>query len=502
MNKSNKWYILAAMIVNISMIFIDSTVLPVALPTIQKELGISDLGLQWLINSYLLSLTVLLILGGKLSDILGRRKICAAGLVIFILSSICCAFSHSESWFIISRAFQGLGAALLLPTTSAILLAAFPPHERGRAMGIYLGAGSIFLSIGPPLGGLITEYFNWRYVFWINVPVACIGLFFLYLFVPKSERHKETFDLVGFLTLVIGISALVVGLMETPRWGWTSYFTSGLFLIGIILIILLIKVDRKTEHPFIDFSLFKSKDFTAAVTCVFLAQFLMMVTVFWAIFFQHILKYSPSVAGLITLIANSPIIFMAPIAGYITDRFGPKLPATIGFFLIFVGLISFITVVEKNNFYLLFPTLIIYGAGLPLVLNPCFVSSMNELPTQKWGVGNALRQTIRQLGGTIGMALIGTIFLHRELDRLAHYFQTNPITKHLDSKLFENILFSTTPEKEFSQLPLATATAIETNYLEAYAAAFQMINFFSAFLALVGFVIAFLFLAHKPQALK
>jgi EmrB/QacA subfamily drug resistance transporter len=500
--KPNKWNILSVMIITFSMIFIDSTVLPVTLPTIQRELGISDLGLQWLINAYLLSLTVLLILGGKLSDILGARKVCIFGLIIFALSSACCGFSNSEGWFVTSRAFQGLGAALLLPATGAILLAAFPAHERGRAMGIYLGAGSIFLSLGPPLGGFITQYLNWRYVFWINIPVACISLFSLFLFVPRSREHKGTFDLPGFLTLVIGISAFVIGLMETPRWGWDSYLTLTFLFLGIALIALLIKIDRRTEHPFIDFSLFKSKSFTASVTCVFLAQFLMMVTVFWAIFFQHILKYSPSVAGMITLVANSPVIFMAPIAGYMTDRFGPKIPATLGFSLIFIGLISFINVVEKDNWYLLFPTLIIYGAGMPLVLNPCFVTAMNKLPTEKWGVGNALRQTIRQLGGTIGMAVIGTLFLHREINRLRHYFKEHPITQNLDPALFENILYSTSPEAEFSKLPLATADAIKVNYIEAYISAFQLINLFSACLALIGLAIAFFLLAHKPQSLN
>lgn len=500
-NRHHRWYILIVMIANISMIFIDSTVLPVALPTIQKELGISDLGLQWLVNAYLLALTVLLIAGGKLSDLFGRRKICALGLIIFSGSSVLCGFSYSETWFVTARVLQGLGAALLLPTTAAILLAAFPPQERGRAMGIYLGAGSVFLAIGPLLGGLLTQYVNWRYVFWINIPIAIFGLVFLFIIVPKSEKHEEKFDFLGFLTLALGISALVIGLMETPRMGWNSPIIWVLLLFGIGLITALIKIDRKIDHPFIEFSLFKNKNFSAAVTCVFLVQFLMMVTVFWAVYFQHALQLSPSVAGTITLIANSPVIVTAPIAGHITDKFGPKYPAMTGFFLIFVGLIFFLSVVNMNNFYLLIPALILYGTGIPLVLNPCFVSSMNQLPVKKWGIGSALRQTIRQMGGTIGLAVIGTVFLHREINRLTFYFQKNPITENLNPKLFEGILsandsvISTT----LNHLPVATAQAVKENFLLSYTSAFHMINIFSAALAIVGFLIAYFFLSPRPH---
>lgn len=497
--KIKKWHVLIAMITNISMIFIDSTVLPVALPTIQRELGVSELGLQWLINAYLLSLSVFLIAGGRLCDILGRRRVCGFGLAIFSISSVLCAFSHSEAWFVIARAIQGIGGALLLPATSSIILSTFPPHERGRAMGYYLSAGSVFLAMGPLIGGLLTQYVSWRDVFWLNLPVSALSLLLLYLYVPKSEKNDEKFDLVGFFTLAGGITALVIAMMETPSWGW-SWAVWLLLFLGVLLIAALITIDRTVPHPFIDFSIFRNKQFSAAASCIFLIQFLMMVTVFWAIFFQHILGYSPSVAGTITLIANSPIMFIAPIAGHLTDRLGPRIPAMVGFSLIFFGLIWFIQVADKNSFLLLLPGLICYGSGIPLVLNPCFVSSMNEISPRKWGIASGMRQTIRQLGGTFGMAIIGSLFLHREFHVLRKSFETDPVTSNLDPVQFEGLLSSTPDAIEaLRELPVATAGAVKEIFFHSFVKAFHMINYLSALLAIFGFCLAYFLLSSHGK---
>lgn len=495
---NHKWWVLVAMITNMSMLFIDSTILPVALPTIQKELGLSELTLQWLVNSYLLSLTVFLIAGGRLADLFGRRRICAIGLLVFSFSSVLCAFSNSGMWFILSRALQGVGGALLLPSTSATVLSAFPPHERGRAMGINLSAGAVFLSIGPLVGGLLTQYLSWRFAFWINLPISALGLLFLFLFVPKSESQKETFDGAGFLTLAAGTSALVVAMMQVPEWGW-SWQVFSLLLIGCSLIGALVVIDRKTPHPFVDFSFFRSSRFLAATICIFLAQFLMMITIFWTLFFQHIVGYSPSVAGLVTLVANSPVLVMAPVAGHLTDKVGPRIPAMIGFSLVFIGLIWFEQIPDQATFISRLPALLIYGSGIPLVFNPCFVSSMNEVPSRKWGSASALRQAIRQLGGTIGMAVMGSLFLHNLSKLLIQRFQTTPQTEALNPVEFEGILSHTPNALEaLKELPLTTAGAVKEIYISSYTTAFHMINIFSAALAVIGFCIAFRFLSKKP----
>jgi EmrB/QacA subfamily drug resistance transporter len=496
--KARRWWIFIAMLSNIVMIFIDSSVLPVALPSIQRDLGLSDLGLQWLINAYLLALTVLLLAGGHLGDLLGKRRICAFGIAIFTLASLFCGFSNSESWFVIGRAMQGVGGALILPTTSSTLIANFPRNERGRIMGLYLGAGSIFLSLGPFLGGIITQYLDWRYVFWINLPVGALGLTLLLLVVPKSEAHPGKFDWSGFLTLSCGISALVIALMQTPSWGW-GWLTWTLLLLGTFLIIALITVDRKIEHPYIDLRFLSQWKFITPVLCVFLIQFLLMLTVFWALYFQHVLDFSPSFSGVIILVANCPIIFVAPIAGHLTDKVGPRLPAMLGFLLVSAGLLWFTAVAESKSFFALLPALISFGCGTPLVLNPCFVSSMNEIPQRNWGVANGLRQTVRQLGGTIGMAVLGALFLHRLLNLLATHFQQNEATLHLNPVAFEGIL-SSTPDAQsaLNSIPLATATTINQYYIQDYASAFMMINIIGAIIALFGFCLAYFTLSRNP----
>lgn len=496
--KVRRWWIFVAMLANIAMIFIDSSVLPVALPSIQHDLGLSDLGLQWLINAYLLVLTVLLLAGGHLGDRLGKRRVCAFGIATFTLASLLCGFSNSESWLIMGRALQGLGGSLILPTTSATLIANFPPNERGRIMGLYLGAGSVFLSLGPFLGGVITQYLDWRYVFWINLPIGVIGLILLILVVPKSEGHRGKFDWTGFSTLSCGISALVIALMQTPSWGW-SKLTWTLLLLGAILTIALITIDRKIEHPYIDLTFLSQWKFITPVLCLFIIQFLQMITVFWALYFQHVLGFSPSLAGSIILIANCPIIFIAPIAGHLTDKVGPRLPAMLGFFLVFIGLLGFTAVAESKNFFALIPALICFGCGIPLVSNPCFVSSMHEIPQKNWGVANGLRQTVRQLGGTIGMAILGAIFLHRLLNLLAIHFEQNEATLHLNPVTFEGIL-SSTPDalSALSNLPLATSTIINQYYIQDYASAFSVINITCACIALFGLCLAYFTLSKKP----
>ncbi len=487
-----KWWVLAAMTFATSMIFIDVTVLPVALPTIQRELNLSDLALQWLINSYLLALTVLLLAGGKLGDMYGQRKVFSSGLIVFVAASALCGFSHSDAWFIASRVLQGIGGAFMLPAIGATIVAVFPPQQRGKAMGINVSAGSIFLAIGPFVGGVLTQYLSWRYVFWINIPIGAVGLVLSLLFVPQSHPHRSKFDVTGFLTLCLGISAVVVAFMQTSTWGWGSPFTWGLFLLGIVLIGALVVIDRNIEHPFVDFSLFRKKSFSGALACLFCVGSLLMVTVFWVIFFQDILGYSPSAAGGIAFLSNAPVILMAPVAGHLTDRFGPKFPSILGFGLILGGLIGFLLAVTSNNLFVLIPCLIVFGCGVPLVFNPCFISPLSEVDPKKRGMASGILTTLRQLSASVGMAVIGSIFLYRQSALLGRELVQNPKTAHLDPEQFEGLL-SSSPSAlaALDHLTTETALYVKEAVLETYVSAFLDINAIAAFTALAGLFLAY-----------
>ncbi|MCI0381740.1 MAG: MFS transporter, partial [Chlamydiae bacterium] len=270
--RNRKWWILAAMTSTISMIFIDITVLPVALPTIQRELDISELGLQWIINAYTLALTVFVLVGGRLGDMFGHLKMFFFGLVIFAFFSALCGLSYFSLWFITSRFFQGIGGAILIPATVSMIISSFPQQQRGKAMGIYVSVGSIFLSIGPFIGGLLSQYLSWRFVFWINLPIAAIGFLLAKFSVPKQEKVEKKplrFDYFGFIAFGLGLTAVVIAFMQAKYWDWFSLPTLLLIALGITLMLLMIVIDRRVEEPFLDFSIFKTPNFIGGLATLF-----------------------------------------------------------------------------------------------------------------------------------------------------------------------------------------------------------------------------------------
>jgi len=493
-----KWWVLIAMASSISTIFLDQTILPVSLPTIQRELGIPAIGLQWIINSYLLVLTTLLLAGGRLGDIFGHRRIFCIGLLIFAASSALCSLSFSGAWLIFSRSIQGIGGALLIPSTSAILYSAFPKNERGKALGIYVSIGSVFLALGPTIGGFFTQYLSWRYIFWINLPIAAIGLLMTMIFVPRSNKKRESFDILGLITFGIGIVALILGLMQAKNWGWSSAATILLILFGIGMIIWFFTADRFQRDPLIDFSLFKNKNFLGALLCICCVSFLIMTTVFWVMYFQEILHYSPSESGLLSLISNAPVMVFAPLGGVLVDKYGPKLPVVTGFLLVIFSSLWFAFYPISNNVLLLLPVLIPFGAGIPMVLSPSFVALMYEVPPQKRGITSAFYNTSRQFATTLGLAVIGSLFIHIHYNDLAKALSANPETRSFDLNEFEGLLAKCPSAiQAYQNLSEHTAGIVMESFKQTYITAFSYINLFAALIGVVGLFFAIFYLKRK-----
>lgn len=496
--KNHKWWVLAAMSSCVSMIFLDQTVMPVTLPTIQKDLLVSEVGLQWLVNAYLLALTAFVLAGGRVGDIFGHRKIYCYGVVIFSCASAMCGVSFCETWFIISRTLQGIGAALLLPSTTTILVSVFPLKERGKALGIYVGVGSIFLTLGPFVGGLFTEYLTWRYVFWINLPIAALGFLLTMLTVAKSEPRKESFDFFGFFSFSIGVFLVIFALMERATWGWDSPLTLGFLAIGLVMIASLILFDRGVKNPFIDFTIFKDRLFCGSVFSVFCAQFLLMVTVFWAIYFQNVLLLTPIKAGVLTVMTTLPVVLFAPLAGFLLDRMGPRIPICVGFALVFLSLIWFVIFAEVKDYTLLIPGLLILGCGVPLIFTPSFTTSMSSVPAEKRGVASGISTTLRQFAATLGMAILGTLFLNFEHNELAYLFAKNPVTKDLSPSLFDGLLSqSPLAMEQISKFSGETAGLIRVSYIQAFKIAIRNINLVALSVSILGFLFALFFLTKE-----
>lgn len=497
--KNRKWWILTAMTTTISMIFVDITVLPVVLPTLQRELLISDLGLQWVINAYTLVLAVLVLAGGKIGDIIGLKKAFCWGISIFALASASCGLSQAAWWLILSRGLQGVGGALLLPATQGIIISSFPPHQRGKAMGLFVSIGSVFLALGPLIGGALTSYLSWHYVFWINIPIAVLGLSMASFSVPKMEGKRETFDLRGFLILALGITTLIFALMQIQQWGWNSPLFLSLILIGVVSLVTLFMRKHKPHASILDFEVMKKKTFIASSSSIFCNQLIIMVTVFWAIYFQNILEFSPSKAGAYAFIANLPVLFAAPLGGFLVDRVGPRIPVMIGFSIIFFSLGWFLLFMRQESIALLFPTLLLFGFGVSMIFTPSYVGIMNDVSAEKRGSVSATVSALRQFGSTLGLALFGSLESMIYFKKLDQLFQAQESTSLLIPKKFDGLLSkSPTALNNMKHLTKTDALYVTHSAKSAFMDAFFNINSIAALLALLGILLAWRLVKNQP----
>lgn len=393
-----------------SVVFLDATALPVALPTIQKELLFTPLSLIWVVNAYLLSLTSLLLIGGRLSDLFGKRVLFVWGLILFGLGSILCGMSTAQWWLLMGRVIQGAGGALIVPTTSALLTTTFPLGERAKAFGINAGISSIFLILGPAVGGFFTEYLSWRGIFYLNIPIVIFGSAMAFLILKAGKRKKERFHFMGALMMLGAAVTLVVGLMQGNEWGWSHPKTLSLLSASPVFFFLFWWISTHNTHPLIDFHFFKNILFTASNIFIFLTQSVIMVTVLWAIYFQKQLDYTAGQTGLIIFISVLPVLFMAPLGGYLSDRFGARLPILMGFGLLSFAMFWLLGTANSEKLPLFLPGLLCFGAGIPLIFSPTIALALSQVPPAKVGSAAGITTETRQLASTIGIAVLTTIY--------------------------------------------------------------------------------------------
>jgi EmrB/QacA subfamily drug resistance transporter len=406
-----KWWTLLAVSFGLFMIMLDNTVVNVALPSIRTDLGISISELEWVVNGYALTFGVLLLTGGKLADMLGRRRMFIVGLVIFTGSSFFCGFASSASVLIGARVVQGVGAALMNPATLSIITATFPPRQRGTAIGIWAGVSAMALAIGPLVGGAITEHVNWSWVFYINVPIGILGIFAARIFIDESkDTSAQRLDLPGLVTSAIGLFALTYGLIESNDRGWGDPFVLGLFAVAAVFLVGFVLLERHQRLPMLDLSLFRNSTFSAANTVMFLIGLAMFGTFFFvSIFVQTVLRYSPMQAGATFLPMTLLIMFVAPNAGRLSDKLGPRAMMVPGVALVTASLVLFSRLDVNSTFWTLLPALVVGGFGMAMAMAPTTSAAMHAVPVDKAGVGSAVINTMRQIGGSVGLALIGAI---------------------------------------------------------------------------------------------
>jgi EmrB/QacA subfamily drug resistance transporter len=396
------------------MILLDQTVVSVALPTIQRDLDMSQTSLQWVVNAYLLAIAALVAVGGRLSDMFNRVGVLIVGVAIFVTFSAACGLAQSDSWLVASRVCQGIGAALMVPPTAAILMATFGPSERGRAMGIYAGVSMIFLSLGPLIGGLLTEHASWRWVFLINLPVGLATIaMVIRAKAPGAVAGGQSLDWPGVLTLVPGLAAVVLALMESNSWGWGDTRTLSLLAGGLVLLTIFVFVERRATAPLVELRLFRVRNFSGDSLVLFFVQFALIgMTIFGAIYIQDLLGYDPVEAGLALLPLTIPILVVAPIAGRLFDRIGPRALAASGALAIGLAQLWNASVLHEFSYPLLVPGYVLAGVGIGLVMSPTTTDAMSVSPGPLRGQASGVLQTVRQVGGTVGLAIVGAIVAH------------------------------------------------------------------------------------------
>jgi EmrB/QacA subfamily drug resistance transporter len=411
--ENRKWWTLAAVSFGLFMIMLDNTVVNVALPSIQRDLHVSIESLEWIVTAYALTFAALLITGGKLGDLYGRKLIFIIGIGIFTASSLACGLAPNAGFLIGARMVQGVGAALMNPASLSIITATFAPRERGQAIGIWAGVSAMALAIGPLVGGVIVETINWNWIFYINVPVGILGMVVSWLVIKESRdmSREQSVDIPGLVTSSLGLFALTYALIEGNQRGWSSTEILSLFAAAIVLLATFVIVEHRQRLPMLDLSLFKSGTFTGANTVAMLVSLGMFgVFFFVSLYVQNILGYSAIQAGAIFLPMTILIIIVAPIAGKLSDRIGSRWLMGAGMTIVGVSLLLYQRVGLHSTFWTLLPSLLLGGVGMAMTMSPMTAAAMSSVPVDKAGVGSGVLNSFRQMGGLLGIAVMGAIF--------------------------------------------------------------------------------------------
>jgi EmrB/QacA subfamily drug resistance transporter len=414
--------VLAAMIFAVAMTFIDQTIVSIAVPTIQHELGLSSTGVQWVVNGYILSLAALFALGGRLSDIFGHRRMCVLGVVVFAAASVLCGLtpkgSYAEAWIVAFRVLQGAGGAIMFPAALAIVVQTFPLRERGKALAIFFGIAGGLTAIGPILGGYLTQW-TWRAIFWVNVPVAVIALVLIAISKPHTEYKLAPIDYRGAVLIGIGIGLSVFGLQQSVLWGWSNVGTWACIVGGLLVIAVFIAVERNTTSPLWQVKIFTIRAFFVENLVLLIAMMAFIPVFFFASEYAQIsLNYSANQAGIFLLYFFIGFVIAAQIGGRILDREGAKRAVVMGCFIAAVGYCLWASDATHLNLSHQRLWIIVAGAGMGLMLGPANTDAINRASNLSYGEATGITQTIRNYGASLGLAILGTILLSVQRSRL------------------------------------------------------------------------------------
>jgi EmrB/QacA subfamily drug resistance transporter len=413
--QAGKTLVLTAMIFAVAMTFIDQTIVSIAVPDIQKELGLSSTGAQWAVNAYLLSLAALFAFGGRLADTVGHRKMVILGVIIFAGASAMCGLtpkgSIAEAWIVTFRVIQGAGGAIMYPAALAIVVNTYPQRERGKALATFFGVAGGLTAVGPILGGYLTQW-TWRAIFWVNIPIALIALVLIFISKPTTLHAPAKMDWRGVVLIASGVALSVFGFQQSGIWGWDNPGTWICIIAGLVLLVVFYRVQQRTESPLINVSIFRIRPFLVENLVLAITMLVFVPIFFFASEYAQIsLGESSSKAGLYLLYFFIGFSVAAQIGGRMLDKGGAKRPVVTGCIIGAIGFYFWATKVTELNFNNQIWYVILAGAGMGFMLGQASTDAVNRASRLSYGEATGITQTIRNYSASLGIAILGTILV-------------------------------------------------------------------------------------------
>lgn len=413
--RTRPWWTLVGACAGLFLLMLDSTVVALALPSIRHDVGATSTGLQWVMNGYLLAITVFVVTAGRLGDMFGRKRLFLVGMVIFAAGSVLSGAAGGQDTLIAGRVLQGLGAAPMLPLSLAIVCNAFPASDQARALGIWAGVSALALALGPLLGGLLVEI-DWRTIFWINLPVAVVGVVITFAAAPESTDPGAGLrvDFAGLATLGLGLAAVVLALVQSRVWSEAT--TILLVIAGLAALFAFWRVEHRVREPIVDFALFRNGPYFGASAAAFA-----LVGAYWAVMFfqpqylQDVRGHSAVLSGLLVLPITAPMVVISPLSGRLIVRFGARRLMTAGMCCGTAGLLVLTQIAAGSGYGLLLAGYLLFGIALGLVYAPMSTAAMAAMPAEKVGIASGVLAMDRVMAGTIALAATGAVF-HALLD--------------------------------------------------------------------------------------
>jgi len=433
-----KWFALAICCIALFMAILDNLIVNVALPTISDDLKATTAQLQWIMSAYVLVFASLQITAGGLGDRFGRKRFFIIGIAIFTATSAMAAFVPSTGWLITARAAQGIGAAFIMPLSLSIITAAFPPAERGKAIGIWSAISMSGIAIGPIIGGIIIDAWSWHWIFLINVPIGILAIFGAQMYLQETQDrsgHAAT-DIPGTIAVTAAIASLTWGLIEAGERGWSDGLIITSLVAAAVLLAVFVIIETRTENPMVPMRFFASRNFTGANLVAIATSFLISGLAFaLTMYYQNVHGYSAIRTGFTMLPSVLPMVVIGAASGALVNRLGARNMITAGMVIAAGGIYLLSRVGVDTPFLDLVPALVIFGIGNGLVFAPMMTTLMNSVETEKAGVASAVNGAIRETGFAFGIALLGTIMNQTYRSKLDGSEQFNALRDTSDPQL-------------------------------------------------------------------